>query len=173
MSVSDVVFTMVPDVTNMALPYCGCGLSMAKSIPDMLGRMASGPRCVSWMHTTAHMCRCLWSAMSCSFAADSLSTLKDILVRAGPEKGPLVRLWLVSRFLGSIFFNLCESGSRIADLESGRARDVHAYTVSSKKRQLNASETLITASLPITKHCISILIMHFEDRLLRKTIVEL
>ena len=42
MSVSDVVFTMVPDVTNMALPYCECGLSMAKSIPGMLGRIASG-----------------------------------------------------------------------------------------------------------------------------------
>ena len=56
MSVSDVVFTMVPDVTNMALPYCECGLSMAKSIPGMLGRMASGPRCVSLMHPTAH-CR--------------------------------------------------------------------------------------------------------------------
>ena len=38
MSVSD-VFTMVPDVTNMALPYCGCGLSMGKSIPGMLGRV--------------------------------------------------------------------------------------------------------------------------------------
>ena len=57
MSVSDVVFTMVPDVTNMALPYCVCGHSIAKSIPGMLGRMASGPRCVSWMHTTAHMAR--------------------------------------------------------------------------------------------------------------------
>ena len=32
MSVSDVVFTMVPDVTNMALPHCECGLSMAKCI---------------------------------------------------------------------------------------------------------------------------------------------
>ena len=90
MSVSDVVFTMVPDVKNMALPYCGCGLSMAKSIPGMLGRMASGPRCVSWMHTTAHRCRWLRSAMSFSFAADNPSTLKDTIVRAGPEKGPLV-----------------------------------------------------------------------------------
>ena len=72
MSVSDVVFTMVPDVTNMAPPYCECGLSVAKSIPGMLGRMASGPRCVSWMHTTAHWSRCLRSAMSCSFAADSV-----------------------------------------------------------------------------------------------------
>ena len=59
MSVSDVVFTMVPDVTNMALPYCEYGLSMAKSIPGMLGRMVSGPRSVSWMHTTAHWSRCL------------------------------------------------------------------------------------------------------------------
>ena len=88
MSVSDVVFTMVPDVTNMALPYCECGLSMAKSIPGMLGRMASGPRCVSWMHTTAYWSRCLRSSMSCCFAADSHSTLKDMIVRAGPEKGP-------------------------------------------------------------------------------------
>ena len=31
--------------------------------------------------------------------------------------------------LGSIFFDLCEGGSRIADLESGRVRDVHASTV--------------------------------------------
>ena len=53
MSVSDFVFMMVPDVTNMALPYYECGLSVAKSIPCMLGRMASDPRCVSWMHTTA------------------------------------------------------------------------------------------------------------------------
>ena len=90
MSVSDVVFTMVPDVTTMALPYCECGLSMAKSIPGMLGRMASGPRCVSRMHTTAHWSRCLRSAMGCSFAAYSPSTLNDIIVRAGPEKGPLV-----------------------------------------------------------------------------------
>ena len=90
MSVSDVVFTIVLDVTNMALPYCECGLSMTKSIPDMLGRMASGPQFVSWMHTTAHGSRCLRSAMSCSFAADSPSTLKDMIVRAGPEKGPLV-----------------------------------------------------------------------------------
>ena len=75
MSVSDVVLTMVPDVTKMALPYCECGRSMAKSIPGMLGRVASGPRCVSWMHTTAHWSRCpLRSAMSCSFAADSPST---------------------------------------------------------------------------------------------------
>ena len=59
MSVSDVVFTMVPDVTNMALPYCECGLSMAKSIPGMLGRMASGPQCVSWMHTTRTRTRTL------------------------------------------------------------------------------------------------------------------
>ena len=88
MSVSDVVFTMVPDVTNMALPYCECGLSMAKSIPGMLGRMASGPRCVSWMHTTAYWSRWLRLAMSCCFAADSHSTLKDMIVRAGPEKGP-------------------------------------------------------------------------------------
>ena len=29
-----------------------------------------------------------------------------------------------------MFFDLCEGGSRIADLESGRARDVHASTVS-------------------------------------------
>ena len=35
----------------------------------------------------------------------------------------------MSRFLGSIFFDLCEGGSRIADLESGRARNVHASTV--------------------------------------------
>ena len=35
MSVSD-VFTMVPDVTNMALPYYKFGLAMAKSIPDTL-----------------------------------------------------------------------------------------------------------------------------------------
>ena len=42
MSVIDVVFTMVPDVTNMALSYCECGLSIAKSIPGMLGRMSSG-----------------------------------------------------------------------------------------------------------------------------------
>ena len=34
----------VPDVTNMALPYCECGLSMAKCIPGMLGRMSSGLR---------------------------------------------------------------------------------------------------------------------------------
>ena len=59
MSVSDVVFTMMPDVTNMALPYCECGLSMTKSIPGMLVRMTSGPRCVSWMHSTAHWSRCL------------------------------------------------------------------------------------------------------------------
>ena len=72
MSVSDVVFTMVPDVTNMALPYCECGLSMAKFIPGMLDRMASGPRCVSWTHTSAHWSRCLRSAMSCSFAVGSL-----------------------------------------------------------------------------------------------------
>ena len=89
MSVSDVVFTMVPYVTNMALLYCECGLSMAKSIPGMLGRMGSGPRCVSWMHTAAHWSHCLRSAMSCSFAADSPSTSKDIIVRASPEKGPL------------------------------------------------------------------------------------
>ena len=90
MSVSDGVFTMVPDVANMALPYSECGLSMAKSIPGMLGRMASGPRCVSWMHTTAHWSWCLRSAMGCSFAAYSPSTLKDIIGRAGPEKGPLM-----------------------------------------------------------------------------------
>ena len=36
------------------------------------------------------------------------------------------------------------------------------------KRQLDASKTLITASLQIIKHCISILIMHFEDRLSRE-----
>ena len=90
MSVSDVVFTMVPDVTNMALPYCECGLSIAKSIPGMLGQMASGPRCVSWMHTTAHWSWCIIPTMSCSFAADSSSALKDIIVRAGPEKGPLM-----------------------------------------------------------------------------------
>ena len=90
MSVSCVVFTMVPDVTNMALPYCEFGLSMAikKSIPGMLDQMASGPRCVSWTHTTAHWSRCLRSAMSCSFAADS----------------------------PCIFFDVCEGGSRIADL---------------------------------------------------------
>ena len=80
MSVSDVVFTMVPEVTNMhSLLYCECGLSMAKSIPGMMGRMASSLRCVSWMHTTAHWSRYLRSAMSCSFAADSSSTLKDII----------------------------------------------------------------------------------------------
>ena len=44
MSVCDVVFTMVPDITNMALPYCERGLSMAKSIPGMMGRMSSGRR---------------------------------------------------------------------------------------------------------------------------------
>ena len=54
MSVSDVVFTMVPDVTNMALPYCESGFSMAKSIPIILDRMSSGPRRVSCIHTTAH-----------------------------------------------------------------------------------------------------------------------
>ena len=59
MSVSDVVFKMVPDLTNMALPYCEFGLSMAKSIPGMLGRMSSGPRRVSCMHTTGHWSRCL------------------------------------------------------------------------------------------------------------------
>ena len=90
MSVSDGVFTMVSDATNIALPYCECGLSMAKSIPGMLGRMASGPRCVSWMLTTTHCSHCLRSAMSCSFADDSPSTLKDIIFSAGPEKGPLV-----------------------------------------------------------------------------------
>ena len=63
---------------------------MAKSIPGMLGRMASGPRFVSWMHTTAHWSRCLRSAVSCSFAADSHSTLNDMIVTAGPEKGPFV-----------------------------------------------------------------------------------
>ena len=72
----------------MALPYCECGLSIAKSIPGMLGRMASGPRCISWMHT-AHWSQCLSSGMSCSFAADSPSTLKDIIVRAGPEKATI------------------------------------------------------------------------------------
>ena len=44
MSVSDVVFTMVHDVTYMALTYYECGRSMAKSIPGMMGRMLSGPR---------------------------------------------------------------------------------------------------------------------------------
>ena len=34
------------------------------------------------------------------------------------------------RVLHTMFFDLCEGGSRIADLESGRARDVHASTVS-------------------------------------------
>ena len=33
MSVCGVVFTMVPDVTNNALPYCECGLSITKSSP--------------------------------------------------------------------------------------------------------------------------------------------
>ena len=90
MSVCNVVFTMVPDVTNMALPYCECGLSMAKSIPGMLDWMSSDPRLVSCMHMTAHWSRCLRSAMSYCFAADSPSTLKDMIVRAGPEKDPLV-----------------------------------------------------------------------------------
>ena len=67
MSVSDVVLTMVPDVTKMALPYCECGRSMAKSIPGMLDRMASDPRCVSWMHTTAH-----WTVESLSKISDEL-----------------------------------------------------------------------------------------------------
>ena len=41
MSVSDVVLTMVPDVTNIwHCHHCECGLSMAKSIPGMPGRMA-------------------------------------------------------------------------------------------------------------------------------------
>ena len=44
LSVSDAVFTMVLDVTKMALPYCVCGLSMTKSIPGMLRRMSVGPR---------------------------------------------------------------------------------------------------------------------------------
>ena len=90
MAVSDVVFPKVPDIANMALPYCECGFSMAKSIPGMQGRMAYGPRCVYWMHTTAHWSRCLRSAMSCYFAADSPSTLNDMIVRTGHEMGPLV-----------------------------------------------------------------------------------
>ena len=44
MSVSDVVFTMVPNVTHITLRYCECGPPMAKSIPGMLDRMSSGPR---------------------------------------------------------------------------------------------------------------------------------
>ena len=43
-SVSNVALTMVPDITNMALPYCAWGLSMAKCIPGTLGRMSFGPR---------------------------------------------------------------------------------------------------------------------------------
>ena len=89
-SVSDVALTMVPDVTNMALPFCAWGLSMANSIPGTLGRMSCGPRWVSCMQTTAHWCLLLRSATSCCFAADSPSTLKDMIVRAGPEKDPSV-----------------------------------------------------------------------------------
>ena len=115
-SVSDVALTVVPDVTNMALPYCAWGLSMTKSIPGTLGRMSFGPRWVSCMQTTAHWCLLLRSVTSCCFAAGSSSTLKDKIVKAGPEKDPSVWLWLVSRFLGIIFLDLCEGGSRIADI---------------------------------------------------------
>ena len=89
-SVSDVALTMLPDLTNMALPYCALGLSMAISIPGMLGRMSSGPRYVSCMHKTAHSCFLLRSATSCCLAAESPSMLKDIIVRAGPGKDPFV-----------------------------------------------------------------------------------
>ena len=56
-SVNDVVFTMVPDVTTMALSYCECGRSMAESIPGILGRMSSVPL----LHAG---CRLFWARVS-------------------------------------------------------------------------------------------------------------
>ena len=50
---------------------------------------------------------------------------------------------LFFRVLHTMFFDLCEGGCRIADLESGRARDMHASTVTRALLRLERTMNLL------------------------------
>ena len=82
-SLFDVDSMIVPFFASMTLPCFSCGLSMRVVMPSTRGWECLGPRWVSWRQRISHWCSLQSLATSSSLVADSPSTFRDMMVKAG------------------------------------------------------------------------------------------